>query len=478
MSAPGFEVVIGLEVHVQLDTETKIFCGCPNRFGGKPNAHVCPVCLGYPGALPVLDAAAVRSAVRAALAFDCTIDLLSTFDRKNYFYPDLPKGYQISQFHRPYATGGAVRFELAGDVRSVPLVRIHMEEDAGKSIHEGDGRTHIDLNRCGTPLLEMVTEPTITSAEEASAFLRSVRDTVRWIGVSDANMEEGSLRCDVNLSLRPAGTAELGTRTEVKNLNSFTFVEEAIAAERTRQEAVLGEGGTIVQETRLYDPDSGATASMRGKEEAHDYRYFPEPDLRPLEISPAVIAEERARLPEPAFDRRRRYVSELGLSAADAGALTGLRGVSDYFEGLLEAGAPPSASGHWVRGEVMRALNEARIPIERYPIEPAVLAELIAAAEEDRISVSAAREIAARAVAEGKDPRALLAERGDQVSDDAQLGEWIDAVLAENADAVERVRAGDAKPLGFLTGQVMQRSGGRANPKAVSALLRTRLVAE
>jgi aspartyl-tRNA(Asn)/glutamyl-tRNA(Gln) amidotransferase subunit B len=468
------EMVIGLEVHVQLATATKLFCACPNRFGDPPNTNVCPICLGHPGALPVLQQGAVRGAVRAGLAFGCTIDGRSRFDRKNYFYPDLPKGYQITQFERPYAIGGAVEFELDGEARSVPLTRIHIEEDAGKSIHEGGDRTRIDVNRCGTPLLEMVTEPTIRSAEEAATFLRTVRDTMRWLGVSDANMEEGSLRCDVNLSLRPEGSTEFGTRTELKNLNSFNFVEQAIAVERARQEAVLDAGGTVVQETRLFDPERGVTASMRGKEEAHDYRYCAEPDVRPVSLSDELIAAEREGLPELPLARRRRYATELGLPTGDARVLTALRGTSEYFEGLLAAGVSPREAANWIQSEVLRAVKDLDRPIEEYPIPPRDLAAVIAAVAEERISVARGRELLATAARDGTDVPGLLAQVGEQVNDDDTLAEWIEAVVAENPAVVAQIEGGDPKPLGFFTGQVMKRSGGKANPKRVTALLRAR----
>jgi aspartyl-tRNA(Asn)/glutamyl-tRNA(Gln) amidotransferase subunit B len=470
-----FERVIGLEVHVQLRTATKLFCGCPNRFGDEPNRNVCAVCLGYPGALPALNREAVRCAVRAALAFGCAIDELSRFDRKNYFYPDLPKGYQISQFDRPYARGGAIELELAGAGRRVPLVRIHIEEDAGKSLHEGGDRTRIDLNRCGAPLLEIVTEPAISSAAEASALLRAVRDTMRWIGASDANMEEGSLRCDVNLSLRPTGSRELGTRTETKNLNSFLFVEQAIEVEGARQEAVLARGGRIEQETRLFDPARGVTEPMRGKEEAHDYRYFPDPDLRPLALSAAVIAAERAALPELPLARRRRYVDSLGLSPADAAVLTALRGTSEYFEAVVAAGAPAAEAAKWLASEVFRALNELGIPIEEYSVPPAGVAGVISAVSAERIGVAAGRELLARAARERADIDALLAAAGEQVSDAKSLAAWVDEVIAAHPAAVAQLRAGDAKPLGFLVGQVMRRSGGKANARRVNELLRSKV---
>jgi len=474
----GYEVVIGLEVHVQLSTATKLFCGCANRFGDEPNRNVCAVCLGYPGALPAPNREAVRLAVRAGLAFGCRIARESRFDRKNYFYPDLPKGYQISQFAEPYAHGGEVEFELGGAARRVPLVRIHIEEDAGKSVHGADGRTRIDLNRCGTPLLEIVTEPALSTGAEAAAFLHAVREMVRWLGVSDGNMEEGSLRCDVNLSLRPRGAELLGTRTEMKNLNSFAFVEQAIVAESARQAEILARGGRVLQETRVFDPDRGESTAMRGKEEAHDYRYFPEPDLRPLAIPPAWIEAERSALPELPLRRRRRYVEMLGLPPADAVALTGARGTSEYFEALLAAGTKPRSAANWIRSEALRAANELGIPMERYAVPPADFARVIAAAESERIGVAAGREILARAASGEGTVDALLAARGEQVSDATALIEWIERVIAANGDAAAKVRAGDAKPLGFLTGQVMQLSAGKANAKRVTELLRQRLSGE
>ena len=469
-----WEMVIGLEVHVQLATETKLFCSCRNRFGDPPNTHVCPVCLGYPGALPVLQSAAVSAAVRAGLAFQCEIQKTSIFDRKNYFYPDLPKGYQISQFDRPYALGGRVEFDLAGDAHSVPLTRIHMEEDAGKSIHDRDVGTRIDLNRCGTPLLEMVTDPTIRSAKEASSFLRTVRDTMRWIGVSDANMEEGSLRCDVNLSLRPRGQLEYGTRTELKNLNSFTFVEQAIALESARQAEVLDGGEEIVQETRLFDPEQGRTASMRGKEEAHDYRYFGEPDIPPLTISSDLIETEKAELPELPFTRRRRYLSSYELNEKEATLLTSSRGLSTYFEGLLDLDLTPRSASNWLQSEVLRALKELGLEIEDYPIDPVGLVAVVKAVEAETLSVAAGRELLGRAAQERQDPRVLLESVEVQVSDAETLESWVDEVLSKHPQVEEQIRGGDLKPIGFLTGQVMKLSRGQANPKRVTELIKAR----
>ncbi len=469
-----WEMVIGLEVHVQLATETKLFCSCRNRFGDPPNTHVCPVCLGYPGALPVLQSAAVSAAVRAGLAFDCQIEEISIFDRKNYFYPDLPKGYQISQFDRPYALGGRVEFDLGSEAHSVPLTRIHIEEDAGKSIHDRKVGTRIDLNRCGTPLLEMVTEPTIRSAKEASTFLRTVRDTMRWIGVSDANMEEGSLRCDVNLSLRPRGELEYGTRTELKNLNSFTFVEQAIALESARQAEVLETGGTIVQETRLFDPEQGRTASMRGKEEAHDYRYFGEPDIPPLRISSDLVKSEEAELPELPLARKRRYLSSYGMNEKEATLLTSSRGLSAYFETLLDLDLSPRSASNWLQSEVLRALNDLGLEIEDYPIEPAALVAVVEAVESETLSVAAGRELLGKAAQERKDPRVLLESVEVQVSDTETLESWVEEVLSKHPQVEEQIRGGDLKPIGFLTGQVMKLSRGQANPKKVTELIKAR----
>ena len=469
----SYEMVIGLEIHSQLSTRTKMFCGCINSFGGEANTHVCPVCLGYPGALPVANAAAIASAVRLAVAFGCEIQELSRFDRKNYFYPDLPKGYQISQFYHPYARGGAIPYDGAdGSVKLAPLVQIHIEEDAGKSIHDDASNTsRIDLNRCGTPLLEIVTEPTISCASEASSCLRSVRDVLRWLDVSDVNMEEGSLRCDVNISLRPAGSEELGTRTEIKNLNSFQSVERAIEVEVGRQQELLERGEPVIQETRLFDADRGITEGMRGKEESHDYRYFPEPDLPTLKIPASLIEEERAALPELPRERRQRYQERLEIAAADAATLTSRREYSRYFEELIAAGISANSAANWFKGEILRHLNDLGCGLDQYPLKAAAVAEVIGAVESDRISVAQGREVLGRALEEGKSPEEVLEAAGEQVSDSEALGAWVREVIDGNAEAVAKIAAGDEKPLQFLMGQVMRLSRGKANPRLVVEML-------
>lgn len=472
-----YEMVIGLEIHTQLSTRTKMFCGCVNAFGGESNTHVCPVCLGYPGALPVANASAVASAVRLALALDCDIQELSRFDRKNYFYPDLPKGYQISQFYHPYARGGAIPFDGDdGNEKKAALVQIHIEEDAGKSIHDdATNRSKIDLNRCGTPLLEIVTQPVLASATEASSCMRSLRDLLRWLQISDVNMEEGSLRCDVNISLRAPGSSELGTRTEIKNLNSFQSVEGAVAVESLRQQEILDSGESVTQETRLFDADRGITLGMRGKEEAHDYRYFPEPDLLVLRIPPDLIEEQRSRLIELPRQRRSRYQESLHLTPTDAAILTSRREYSDFFEKMVVAGASPGSAANWFKGEILRHLNDLDCSIDDYPLEAEAIAKVIAAVEGDRISVAQGRDVLKRALADGKSPEEVLAGVGEQVSDSAALESWVSEVIASNAEAVAKISGGDEKPLQFLMGQVMKLSRGKANPRLVVDMLKEKI---
>jgi len=389
-----FDPVIGLEIHAQLQTRTKIFCGCSTSFGAPPNSHVCPVCLGMPGALPVLNRAAVDYAIKAALALGCDIQPLSIFARKNYFYPDLPKGYQISQYERPLALGGALDITVGGHMRRVGLTRIHMEEDAGKSLHEGfpdsDRRTYIDYNRSGVPLIEIVTEPDMRSAAEAAEFFERLRDILVWLGVNDGNMEEGSLRCDANVSVRPAGQARLGTKAEVKNLNSFRYLEKALEYEIDRQVGLVDGGGRVVQETRLWDSGMGRTVSMRSKEEAHDYRYFPEPDLPPLVVNEARIAAVRGSMPELPEARRQRFVASYGLPVYDAGVLTSSSGLADYFEKVAVASGNAKAASNWVMGELLRTLKDRGAAIEQVPLTPAALAGLIALVDSGTISHSSA----------------------------------------------------------------------------------------
>lgn len=476
-----WEVVIGLEVHAQLRTDSKLFCGCSVGYGDEPNHRTCPVCLALPGALPVLNERAVHDAVRAALAANCTVNPRSVFARKNYFYPDLPKGYQISQYEEPLASGGWV--EIAGEegggegaTKRVQLTRIHMEEDAGKSIHDAADVTHVDLNRTGVPLIEIVSEPDLRSPEEAGAYLRALRAILRYAGVSDADMEKGQFRCDANVSLRPRGETGLGTRTELKNLNSFRFVEEALHAEIERQAEVLEEGGEIQQATLRYDPASGRIHVMRVKEHAHDYRYFPDPDLIPLELDPARIEAERAALPELPDRKRERFESEYGLSSQDARQLTASRALAEFFEAAAAAHGKAKSVANWVLRDVLAALKEGDLDVDATQLEPDALAGLIRLVDEGRVTARNARPLVAELIARGGDPEALVRERGlEAVSDTGLLEEVADRVLAENPKAVEGYRGGDAKLLNFLMGQVMKKTQGKANPAQVRELLARKL---
>ena len=469
----SWETVIGLEVHVQLGTRTKMFCGCSTNFGDPPNTNVCPVDLGLPGALPVPNAEAVRLAVRAALALGFTIHPTSVFARKNYFYPDLPKGYQISQFDRPLATDGTIEFESAERGRvSVHLQRLHMEEDAGKSLHDRvAGRTAVDLNRAGVPLVEIVSGPDLTSPAEARAYLTVLRQVLVYAGVSDCSMEKGSLRVDANLSLRRPGDP-LGTKTEVKNMNSFANVERALEAERERQTALLDSGGKVRQVTLLFDAATGMVHPTRAKEESHDYRYFPEPDLPPLVLADAFVARERAHLPELPDAKRARFETAHGLPAYDARVLAGERAVADYFELVVEAGAEPKAAANWTLGEVMTAFNETG----GFPVAPDRLAELIALSRDGIVSHQAAKRIFTELPLSAESPHHAAERLGLlQVRDESALAGWVDAAIEAHPDEAARYRAGEAKLMGFFVGQVMKRSGGKADPKGIQPLLRERL---
>jgi aspartyl-tRNA(Asn)/glutamyl-tRNA(Gln) amidotransferase subunit B len=453
----GFESVIGLEIHAHLLTASKIFCSCSTAFGAAPNTQVCPVCLGLPGPLPVLNREAVDLAIRAALALGCRINESSVFARKNYFYPDLPKGYQISQYERPLATGGVLR--------DVGITRVHMEEDAGKSIHEGfadsDRKTYIDFNRSGVPLIEIVTEPDLRSAADAAAFFSRLREILVWLGVNDGNMEEGSLRCDANVSVRRAGETALGTKAEVKNLNSFRFLEKALDHEIGRQIEIVASGARVVQETRLWDPAAGQTVSMRSKEEAHDYRYFPEPDLPPLTVDAARVERIRADMPELPEARRRRFVDLYALPEYDAAQLTQTREVSDYFEAAVAAGASPKVAGNWIIN-----IAGSSLPIER-------LAGLLALVEKNVISGSIAKTVFDTMIASGRTAEEIVAaEDLAQIDDEGQIARLVAEVLAKNASAVAQYRGGKSNAFGFLVGQVMKATGGKANPKRVNELLK------
>ena len=483
--AQRFEPVIGLEIHAQLLTRTKIFCGCEAAYGALPNAHVCPVCLGMPGTLPVLNARAVEFAARAALALNCTVHERSVFARKNYFYPDLPKGYQISQFDRPLATGGWIELENStGKSGRVGITRVHLEEDAGKSLHHGfpdsDRATYVDCNRAGVPLVEIVSEPEMRSAAEASEFFSRLRQILMTIGVNDGNMEEGSLRCDANVSMRPAGSAAFGTKTEIKNVNSFRFLRRAIEHEIARQAALLESGDVVRQETRLWDNAAGVTVSMRSKEEAHDYRYFPEPDLPPLELDRTWIDHLRSTLPELPDARIARLMREHGLGRYDADTLVrAIDGGADYFEAAVAAGAPAKAAANWTLGDVQRAIKDRpALSLAAFAgrVPPAALAELLRLLESGTIGGPVAKQVFERMADAGGSPAAIVEAEGlARIADEGALEAMVDDVLAAHPAAVAEYRAGKAQTFGFLVGQVMKASKGRADAGSVNALLKKKL---
>ena len=469
-----WEMVIGLEVHVQLATKTKLFCGCPTSFGAAPNTAVCPVCLALPGALPMPNAEAVRLGAVAALSLGCTVHPISVFARKNYFYPDLPKGYQISQFDRPLATAGKVTCDSPerGPIE-IRITRLHLEEDAGKLIHDRfPGRTAIDLNRAGTPLAEIVSDPDLRSPGEARAYLNVVKQILVHAGVSECSMEKGSLRVDANVSIRPRGSTTLGTKTEVKNMNSFANAERAIGAERDRQRGLLERGEPVDQVTLLFDPATGAVRPMRTKEASHDYRYFPDPDLPPLVLGLEWIESVRRNLPELPDAKRARFQAGFGLSDYDARVLAADLPIARYFEAVVTEGVSPKTAANWVMGEVISAWNEAG----HFGVAPPVLAELIGTVTDGTLSLASARRVfQSLLVAPGR-PREVAASLGlVQVRDEAQLEAWVDAVLAAHQDEVARFRGGEAKLLGFLVGQVIKQSRGKADPKAIPGLITTRL---
>jgi aspartyl-tRNA(Asn)/glutamyl-tRNA(Gln) amidotransferase subunit B len=470
----AWETVIGLEVHVQLGTRSKLFCGCSTAFGAAPNGHVCPVCLGLPGALPVPNEAAVRLATLAALALGCTVRPRSVFARKNYFYPDLPKGYQITQYDQPLATGGRLTVEMPGrGPVEVGIERLHVEEDAGKSLHDRiPGRTAVDLNRAGVPLAEIVGAPDLRSPAEARACLTALRQLLVYAGVSECSMEKGSLRVDANISLRPAGAPALGTRTEIKNLNSFANVERALEAERARQQALLEGGGRVEQVSLTFSAATGAVRPMRSKEESHDYRYFPDPDLPPLILEPEWIEAVRAALPELPAARRSRLAVRYGLPPGDAAVLASERPIADYFEAVAAAGAEPKAAANWVMGEGMTGYNEAG----RFLVPPEQLAGLLGLVASGTLSHQAARKVHAELAASGGEPLATAERLGlVQVRDPGQLERWVDEALAAAPAEVARYRAGETRLLAFFTGLVMKRSAGQADPKGVQPVLRRKL---
>ena len=472
-----YEAVIGLEVHAQLLTASKIFCGCSTKFGAAPNSHTCPVCLGMPGVLPVLNRKVVEYTLRLALATHCKIAPSSRFARKNYFYPDLPKGYQISQYELPVAEGGWIDIETNGESKRIGITRIHLEEDAGKLIHDATQPfSYVDFNRTGVPLIEIVSEPDLRTPEEASSYLKKLRDIVRYLDICDGNMEEGSFRCDANISLRPVGSKGLGVKTEVKNMNSFRFVQRALEYEIKRQQAILEQGGTIVQETRLWDSDKSVTHGMRGKEEAHDYRYFPDPDLVPVVVDDEWIEGVRLELPELPDAKKARFMSAYGLPEQDAAVLTGNKDLAAYFEACVARFPQPKKVSNWILAELLRELNRDHREIHQCPVTPEALADLLIMMEEDVISGKIAKTVFEEMYGTGKAPETIVAEKGlKQVSDEGEIGQVIDTVIAAHPDQAEEYRAGKEKLLGFFVGQVMKQTQGKANPKLVNQVLREKL---
>ncbi len=472
-----YEVVIGLEVHVQLTTKTKIFCGCSTAFGQAPNSQTCPVCLGLPGALPVLNKQVVENAIKAGLATHCEIAPRSIFARKNYFYPDLPKGYQISQFELPICEHGWLDIETEElGAKRIGITRIHMEEDAGKLLHSDGHTSSVDLNRACTPLLEVVSEPDMRSADEAIAYLKQLHQIVMYLGICDGNLEEGSFRCDANVSIRPWGQEEFGTRAELKNINSFRFIKQAIEYEVERQIDVIEDGGKVVQETRLFNSDTGETRSMRGKEEAHDYRYFPDPDLLPLEVSDQWVDNVRKALPEMPAAKQQRYLNDLGLPVYDAGVLSAERPVAEYFDSLVALHSNPKLCSNWVMGDLLAALKEKDISIEECPVTPELLAGILKRIDDKTISGKIAKTVFEAVWDSGKDADQVIEEKGlKQVSDSGAIEAIVDEVLAANPTEVSEYKAGKDKLMGFFVGQVMKASKGKANPGMANQLLKKKL---
>lgn len=476
-----YEAVIGLEVHTELQTKTKIFCSCRTSFGAAPNTNVCPVCLGLPGVLPVLNKKVLEYAVRAGLALNCEISRFSKFDRKNYYYPDLPKNFQTSQFDLPICEHGYLDVEVEGEKRRIRITRAHMEEDAGKLVHHGTSITDsdyslVDYNRTGTPLLEIVSEPDMRSAKEAVAYMEKMRAILQYVGISDCRMEEGSLRCDANVSVRPVGQKELGTKTEIKNINSFKGVERAIEYEAMRQAELLEDGGKVVQETRTWDEKEGVTKSMRTKEEANDYRYFPEPDLVPFTVSDEYIENIRKSLPELPDARKERYMKEFGLSSEDAVFMTNDKATADYFEAAVDAGADPKACVNWLMGEFASQLSTDGIEIAKAPVSAENLAALLKLISKGTISGKIAKKVFATMWKEGGNPEEIVKAQGlVQISDTAELSKLVDEVVGKNPKAVEDFKAGKKKAVGALVGQIMKATKGKANPRVINELLNKKL---
>jgi aspartyl-tRNA(Asn)/glutamyl-tRNA(Gln) amidotransferase subunit B len=472
-----YEAVIGLEVHAQLLTDTKIFCGCSTKFGNPPNSNVCPVCLGHPGVLPVMNKKVVEYTVLMGLAVNCSINEKSIFARKNYFYPDLPKGYQISQYEEPICGPGHIDVELKdGTVRRLGITRIHMEEDAGKSIHDQGRETRVDVNRCGVPLMEIVSEPDMRSAEEAVLYLTKLRQILQYLGICDGNMEEGSFRCDANVSIRPKGESKLGTKAEIKNMNSFKNVEKAILFEIDRQIEIIEDGGKIVQETLLWDADLNEAFPMRSKEEAHDYRYFPDPDLMPVVVSNEWKNEIAKKLPELPDKRMERFISDYSLPRYDAGILTQWRPIADYFEQVAINTADYKAASNWVMGDVLKTLNEQKIDISGFSVSPKNLAKLINLIGNGTISGKIAKEVFPVMIEENQDPEIIIKEKNlVQISDTSEIEKIIDAVLGRSPKEVGEFLEGKEKVLGFFIGQIMRETKGKANPAIVNSILRSKL---
>ena len=476
-----YEAVIGLEIHCELKTKTKIFCGCATGFGAEQNTHVCPVCLGLPGVLPTVNKRVVEFGIKAGLATNCTINKYSKFDRKNYYYPDLPKNWQTSQYDLPIAEHGWVDIDVDGEKKRIRLTRIHMEEDAGKLVHSGttikdSATSNVDYNRTGVPLLEIVSEPDLRSAEEARAYMEKIKAIMEYIDVSNCRMEEGNLRADINVSLRPVGTKELGTRTEMKNINSFKNLEDAINYEIERQEEVLEDGGHIVQETRTFDPARGITLSMRSKENAHDYRYMPEPDLPPIVTSEETIEKYRSELPELPDARRARLEKEYGLSDYDAGIITSSRAMAEYFDSVVATGADPKLAANWIMGDLAKNLNEDGIDITKSPVSAERLGKMIGLIMKDTISGKIAKKVFKEMWTNEDEPEKIVKDKGlVQITDTGAIEAAVDAAIAANPKAVEEYKGGKKKAIGALVGQVMKATRGKANPQMVNKMLAEKL---
>ncbi|HBG46431.1 MAG TPA: Asp-tRNA(Asn)/Glu-tRNA(Gln) amidotransferase GatCAB subunit B [Deltaproteobacteria bacterium] len=475
-----YEAVIGLEVHAQLLTDSKLFCGCSTKFGSEPNTQVDPVCLGMPGVLPVLNKRAVEYAIKMALATGCRVNHKSVFARKNYFYPDLPKGYQISQYTEPLAEHGWLDIDVDGVRKRIGITRIHMEEDAGKLIHgegpEDEAYSFVDLNRTGVPLIEIVSEPDMRASDEAQAYLKAIRDILVYLGISSGNMEEGSFRCDANISVRPVGAEKLGTKAELKNMNSFKFVKEAIDYEIQRQIDLIESGGKVVQETRLFDSSKGITASMRSKEEAHDYRYFPEPDLLPLMVEDSLVEGLRSTLPELPQAKRERFTSEYGIPAYDAGVLTASRDLANYYEEVVKETSEPKVSSNWVMGEILRLLNEDNKEISDCPVSPKAVAGVIKMVKDGQISGKIAKEVLEEMYKTGKSANEIVKAQGlTQISGEDELGKIVDEIISANPENAARYREGKVALFGFFVGEAMKATKGKANPQVINKLLKEKL---